>query len=545
MSTKFVFVTGGVISSLGKGIFAASLAHLLKHRGLTVTVQKLDPYLNVDPGTMSPYQHGEVFVTDDGAETDLDIGHYERFLDQKLARLNSVSSGQIYMEVITRERRGDFLGRTVQVVPHVTDQIKACIDRAAKASGAQVVICEVGGTVGDIEGQPFLEAIRQFSWERGRENCMFCHVTLVPYMSTSGELKTKPTQHSVKELLSVGIVPDMIVCRAERRLTTEVKKKIGLFCNVPAEMVIESPTCRSIYEVPEALRQEGCAELVARRLDLLLRPSTEKPFAELLEHIQRPRRGAVRIAIVGKYTGHNDAYMSIHEALNHGALAHSSSIRIEYRDSEEIFPDAELETFDGVLVPGGFGDRGIEGKIDIIRRVRERGIPFLGICLGMQCAVIEFARNVLGLAGAHSSEFAEQTPHPVIHLMEAQREVSTKGATMRLGLYPAELAAGSRLRDLYGVDRIQERHRHRFEFNGTYLERFRERGLVPSAMSPDGRLVEAVELAGHPWFVGVQYHPEFLSRPMRAHPLFRGLVGAMLERRSTRSDAPQIQVVSA
>ena len=531
MTTKFIFVTGGVISSLGKGIFAASLGHLLKLRGLTVTIQKLDPYLNVDPGTMSPYQHGEVFVTDDGAETDLDIGHYERFLDQNLSRHNSVSSGQIYLEVINRERRGDYLGGTVQVIPHITDQIKSVIDDLAEESGARVVICEVGGTVGDIEGQPFLEAIRQFAHEHGRENCMFCHLTLVPFIGTSGELKTKPTQHSVKELLSIGIVPDMIVCRAERHLSSEAKQKISRFCNVPSDYVIEARTMRSIYEVPGVLAQEGCAELVARRLGLTLGDFEGEPFGEILKHRNDPQRGLVRVAIVGKYTGHNDAYMSIHESLEHAAMAHSVKLEIAYVDSTEAIETLTIEELDGVLVPGGFGDRGIEGKIEIIQRAREGKVPFLGICLGMQCAVSEFARNVLDLPGANSVEFDDRTNDPVVHLMADQEEVDAKGATMRLGLYPAHLRTHSRLARLYGTQRIQERHRHRYEVNNEYRVRLEKAGMIPSAISPDQKLVEGIELEDHPWFIGVQYHPEFLSRPERPHPLFRGFVGAMIEKR--------------
>jgi CTP synthase len=526
-SPKYIFVTGGVISSLGKGIFAASLGHLLKLRGVTVTLQKLDPYLNVDPGTMSPYQHGEVFVTDDGAETDLDIGHYERFLDQNLTRSNSVSSGQIYLEVITKERRGDYLGATVQVIPHITGQIKEVIHRVSRESAAELIICEVGGTVGDIEGQPFLEAIRQFSNEVGREHCMVCHLTLVPYMGTSGELKTKPTQHSVKELLSIGIVPDMIVCRSERSLNAEAKAKISSFCNVPADYVVESHTQRSIYEVPGGIAEEGCAELVARRLGLKLEEITVEPYQDVLEHLHHPKNGPLKVAVVGKYTGHSDAYMSIHESLIHAAMACSVDLEIQYLSSSEEDQDADITGFHGVLVPGGFGDRGIEGKIHTIQKAREGKLPFLGICLGMQCAVSEFARNVLELPRANSMEFDPDTPDPVVHLMDEQQDLEDKGATMRLGLYPAHLRTHSLLSNIYSKHSIEERHRHRYEVNNEYRVRLEKAGLIPSAISPDQKLVEGVELEGHPFFVGVQYHPEFLSRPNRPHPLFKAFVAAM------------------
>ena len=532
--SKFIFVTGGVVSSLGKGITAASLGRLLKSRGIEVTIAKLDPYINVDPGTMSPLQHGEVFVTDDGAETDLDLGHYERFIDVNLTKMSNVTTGKIYWSIITKERRGDFLGGTVQVIPHVTNEIKERIARVAKETGAEVTIIEIGGTVGDIESLPFLEAIRQMKSDVGKDSCLYVHVTLVPYVGAARELKTKPTQHSVKELRSIGIQPDIIVCRTERPLSDEVKRKIALFCDIAPEAVIPNPDVETIYEVPLVLQREGLDDLVIQRLGLKAGARDLAEWSRMVEKIKNPSR-RVKIGVVGKYVALPDAYISIAEALCHGGIANDAKVEIAWisaEDVEEQGPEALLSGLDGVLVPGGFGDRGIEGKIQAARYCRTRGVPFFGICLGMQCAVIEFARNVAGLAGANSSEFDSSTPHPVIHIMPEQADVENFGGTMRLGLYPCVLAEESLARRLYQETIVYERHRHRYEVNNEYRAILAQHGMVFSGLSPDKRLVEMIELPGHPWFLGCQFHPELKSRPNRPHPLFQGFVRAALEHRA-------------
>ena len=528
MATKFIFVTGGVVSGLGKGIAAASLGRLLKQRGLRVKVQKLDPYLNVDPGTMSPYQHGEVFVTDDGAETDLDLGHYERFIDENLTGDSSVSSGKIYWNVLSRERAGDFLGGTVQIIPHITNEIKAHI-YALESPDTDVAIVEIGGTVGDIESQPFLESIRQVAAERGRQNVMFLHVSLIVSIPGTGELKSKPTQHSAKELLSLGIQPDVIVCRSDAPVPRDVLDKISLFCGIPRENAIPNLTADLLYEVPLMLEREGLADVVVRRLGLICHMPDLTEWATMVHRAKHPK-GSVEIALVGKYVSLHDAYLSVAEALTHGGIENDVKVKIRWVDSERVTDQnaaAILSGCQGVLVPGGFGDRGIEGKISAIRYAREHKVPFLGICLGMQMAVVEFARHVCALEGAHSSEFGADTPHPVIHLMPDQQGVTAKGGTMRLGAFPCRLASENTLAfQAYGALEISERHRHRYEVNNDYRQALAQGGLVLSGLSPDGRLVEMVELPGHPWFVGVQFHPELKSRPNRAHPLFRAFVGA-------------------
>ena len=527
MAVKYIFVTGGVVSGLGKGIAAASLGRLLKQRGLKVKVQKLDPYLNVDPGTMSPYQHGEVFVTDDGAETDLDLGHYERFIDENLDRNSSVSSGQIYWEILSRERRGDFLGGTVQIIPHVTGEIKRRI-YSLDVPGADVAIVEIGGTVGDIESQPFLEAIRQVAAERGRHNVMFIHVSLIVSIPGTGELKSKPTQHSAKELLSLGIQPDVILCRSDREVPREVLDKISLFCNIPPENAIPNLTAPILYEVPLMLERAGLADAVVRRLGLICHMPDLTEWATMV-HRAKTASGSVTIALVGKYVALHDAYLSVAEALTHGGIENGVHVDIRWIDSETVTDENAPEILsgcDGVLVPGGFGSRGVEGKISAVRYARETGVPFLGICLGMQMAVVEFARNAAGLAGAHSSELDPGTAYPVIDLMPDQVGVTEKGGTMRLGSWPCELVPGSRAAAAYGCERVDERHRHRYEFNNDYREKLTAAGLALTGLSPDGRLVEIVELPGHPWFVGVQFHPELKSRPNRAHPLFREFIAA-------------------
>ncbi len=536
MSTKFIFVTGGVISSLGKGIFAASLGNLLKGSGLRVSIMKLDPYINIDAGTMSPFQHGEVFVTDDGGETDMDIGHYERFLDQSLSRANNVTAGQIYWTVLSRERRGDYLGSTVQVIPHVTNQIKHSVQLVSTQKEVDVVVAEVGGTVGDIESLPFLEGIRQLAIQEGRDNSMFIHLTLMPYVEASGEVKTKPTQHSVKELLSLGIQPDMIVCRTGRPLSVDIRQKIAMFCNVPPEYVIEGRTRKFLYEVPLALEKEGVVELVARRLHLKLGERQPSNLTSVVERLREPKKGAISIAIIGKYVKQHDAYISVHEAITHGGIANDVKVDIQYINSEDIDSHLDLTSFDGVIVPGGFGERGIEGKIKAIRSIREEGVPFLGICLGMQCAVIEFARSRCGLDGANSTEFDGDTVHPVIDILPDQKQIDDKGGTMRLGVYPAKVSEETRARRVYGAELIYERHRHRYEFNPRFRENLEEAGLSVSGISPDERYVEIVEVPDHPWFVGVQFHPELLSRPMRPHPLFQSFVGACLDYRARRTE---------
>jgi CTP synthase len=540
MAVKYIFVTGGVVSGLGKGITAASLGRLLKARGLSVTMQKFDPYINMDPGTMSPYQHGEVFVTDDGAETDLDLGHYERFIDENLSINSNVTTGKIYWSVITKERRGDYEGRTVQVIPHITNEIKNRVYRVAKAQPTDVVITEIGGTVGDIESTPFLEAIRQVSTEVGKENCMYIHLTLVPYISTSGEQKTKPTQHSVKELLSLGIQPDVIVCRTEKPLDDGLKAKIGLFCNIPAECVVQNLDLETLYEVPLALEKEGLAKIVCKRLGLEDKtPDLEKwcEMVSVVKNLLTEEDKAVTISLVGKYTELHDAYISVVEALKHGGIENYSNVNINWVNSEELTEanaDDYLKHSDGILVPGGFGDRGIEGKILAAQYARENKIPYFGICLGMQIAVIEFARHILGHADANSSEINSDTTNPVIDLMPEQQDVEDLGGTMRLGLYPCKVSPDSSAYEIYGQDLIYERHRHRYEFNNSYRKEFVENGLIISGQSPNEKLVEMVEIPDHPWFVGVQFHPEFKSRPNHAHPLFRSFIGAALEYKNNK-----------
>lgn len=525
--TKFIFVTGGVVSGLGKGITAASLGRLLKQRGLRVTVQKLDPYLNVDPGTMSPYQHGEVFVTDDGAETDLDLGHYERFIDENLTGNSSISSGKVYWNVLNRERKGDYLGGTVQIIPHITNEIKGSI-YSLESFDTDVAIVEIGGTVGDIESQPFLEAIRQVAVERGRQNVMFIHVSLIVSIPGSGELKSKPTQHSVKELLGLGIQPDVIMCRSDVPIPQDILEKISLFCNIPVDHAIPNLTAPILYEVPLMLEREGLANVVVQRLGLVCHDPDLTEWANMVHRAKNPQ-GELTIALVGKYVTLHDAYLSVVEALIHGGIENDVRITLRWVDSEQVTGENAGELLGGVqgiLVPGGFGDRGIEGKIQAIRYAREQKIPFLGICLGMQMAVVEYARHVCGMADAHSSELDPQTTHPVIALMPDQVGVTAKGGTMRLGSYPCRLEEGTLAASIYGTLDINERHRHRYEFNNDYRQALSQAGLVLSGLSPDGRLVEIVELPGHPWFVAGQFHPELRSRPNRAHPLFRSFVGA-------------------
>jgi CTP synthase len=529
---KFVFVTGGVVSSIGKGIVAASLGRLLKSRGYSVSILKLDPYLNVDPGTMSPYQHGEVFVTEDGAETDLDLGHYERFTDTAMSRLNSVTTGSIYQSVINKERRGDYNGGTVQVIPHITGEIRERIHRVAANSGADVVITEIGGTVGDIESLPFLEAIREFRGDVGRNDTAYVHVTLLPYIGTSGELKTKPTQHSVKELRSIGIQPDVLVCRSDRSISEDLKAKIGGFCGVPKRAVIQALDADSIYAVPITLEQEGLCREVLDLLGLADHDSDMALWAVMVAKLRNPGP-AVKVALVGKYVQLNDAYLSVVEALRHACIDRDAALDLHWICAEQIEEqgaDTLLRGMDAVVVPGGFGNRGVDGKVAAIRWAREQRVPFLGLCLGMQCAVIEWARNQAGLVGATSAELDADTPHPVIHLLPEQQDVVDLGGTMRLGVYPCRLAPGTLGQRLYGDEVVYERHRHRYEFNNAYRNLFLESGYEISGTSPDGRLVELIELKDHPFFTACQYHPEFLSRPGRPHPLFRGLIEAAQRR---------------
>ena len=529
---KFVFITGGVVSSIGKGIVAASLGRLLKSRGYSVSILKLDPYLNVDPGTMSPFQHGEVFVTEDGAETDLDLGHYERFTDTAMSRLNSVTTGSIYQSVINKERRGDYNGGTVQVIPHITGEIRERIHRVAANSGADVVITEIGGTVGDIESLPFLEAIREFRGDVGRRDLAYIHVTLLPFIGTSGELKTKPTQHSVKELRSIGIQPDVLVCRSDREFSEDLKSKIGGFCGVPNRAVIPSLDADSIYAVPLTLEQEGLCREVLDVLDLKDHASDMAAWAQLVHNLRNPGP-VVKVALVGKYVQLNDAYLSVVEALRHACIAQNASLDLHWVCAEQIESngaDSLLRGMDAVVVPGGFGNRGVDGKIAAIRWAREQRVPFLGLCLGMQTAVIEWARNLAGLNGATSAELDPDTQHPVIHLLPEQQDVVDLGGTMRLGVYPCRIAAGTLAQRLYSDEVVYERHRHRYEFNNAYRTLFLESGYEISGTSPDGRLVELIELKGHPFFTACQYHPEFLSRPGRPHPLFRGLIEAAQQR---------------
>lgn len=536
--TKYIFITGGVVSGLGKGITAASLGRLLKSRGLKVTAQKLDPYLNVDPGTMNPVQHGEVFVTDDGAETDLDLGHYERFIDESLSQNSNLTSGRVYWKVITDERKGVYGGQTIQIIPHVTNEIKRSISRSAD-TGADVCLVEIGGTVGDIESQPFLEAIRQFAVEAGRENCLFIHVTLVPYLAASDELKSKPTQHSVKEMLSIGINPDIIVCRTEHPLTDEIKHKISLFCNVDPECVIENNNCDILYAVPIMLHQQHMDDVVIRKLGIDCPGAPDlTDWQEMLDALRHPVQ-TVKIGLVGKYVELHDSYISVNEALKHGGIATHSAVDIHWIDSEtlegdDVDLDAILGDMDGILVPGGFGSRGIEGKINACRYARTHGVPYLGICLGMQIAIIEFARDVLGMADANSAEIDPSTTHPVIDILPEQKDVTDMGGTMRLGQYPCTLNPESKAYSLYGASMIYERHRHRYEVNNDYRPDLLNGGMIFAGTSPDNHIVEMVEIPDHPWFVAGQFHPEFKSRPNRPHPLFRGFVTAAAARMNSK-----------
>ncbi|HEX2165781.1 MAG TPA: CTP synthase [Longimicrobiales bacterium] len=566
--TKYIFVTGGVVSSLGKGIAAASIGRLLVERGLRVTIQKFDPYINVDPGTLSPFQHGEVFVTDDGAETDLDLGHYERFIDESLSQANNITTGRIYLDVITKERRGDYLGATVQVVPHITDEIKHAVRRLAPSR--DVVITEIGGTVGDIESLPFLEAIRQFRQEVGREHTLFIHLTLIPYIAAAGELKTKPTQHSVRELMEIGIQPDVLICRTDRPLSDDLKRKTALFTNVDPAAVIEARDVDTIYEVPLAYRAQKLDDLIVSKLGLQTSQPDLAEWKTLVERVREPKNGRVRIAVVGKYTSLVDSYKSVQEALIHGGIANDVGVDIDWLSSEDFERPVEpaagakpaangekpstdgaadrsngerpasagrgpelLEEYDGLLIPGGFGVRGVEGMLDAVRWSRENGLPFFGICLGLQCAVIEYARNVCGLSESNSAEFKVDLAEAVICLMDSQRQVTDLGGTMRLGAYAARLAPGSRAADAYGTLEISERHRHRYEVNNAYRELLGKNGIVFSGLSPDGNLVEIIEVPEHPWYLGCQFHPELKSRPTQAHPLFQAFVAAALERRRT------------
>nr|WP_293656746.1 CTP synthase [Anaeromicrobium sp.] len=531
MMTKYIFVTGGVVSSLGKGITAASLGQLLKARGLKVTIQKFDPYINIDPGTMSPYQHGEVFVTEDGAETDLDLGHYERFIDINLGSYSSVTTGKIYWSVLNKERKGEYLGATVQVIPHITNEIKERVLRAGNQSNADVVITEIGGTVGDIESQPFLEAIRQIRYDVGKENVMYIHLTLLPYLGKAGEMKTKPTQHSVRELREIGIQTDVIVCRTEKPMSQELKDKISLFCNVDSKNVIQNTDAETLYEVPLMLEAEGLPQIVCNRLGL---KCSEPDLTEWTAVVEREKnlKDEINIGLVGKYVELHDAYLSVAEALKHAGIGNDTRVNIDWIHSEELTKENVefyLKDVHGILVPGGFGDRGVEGKIEAIRYARENKVPFLGICLGMQLAVVEFARNVVGLKDAHSFELNPDTPYPVIDLMPDQIDIEDMGGTLRLGVYPCKVFPDTLAEKAYGKNLIYERHRHRFEFNNKYRDRLTKAGLVISGLSPDERLVEIVEVKDHPWFVAGQFHPEFKSRPTKAHPLFKDFVGAAIK----------------
>lgn len=542
--TKFIFITGGVVSSLGKGLASASMGALLEARGLRVTMMKMDPYINVDPGTMSPFQHGEVFVTDDGAETDLDLGHYERYVSTRMGQKNNFTSGRVYNAVIEKERKGEYLGGTVQVIPHVTNEIKERL--LAGSAGYDVAICEIGGTVGDIESLPFLEAIRQFRWDRGREHVLYIHLTLVPYISTAGEVKTKPTQHSVKELTGLGISPDILLCRTEHEFDPKIKEKIAHFCNVDKNSVITAVDVPSIYEVPLRLHEEGLDERICEKLNIWTAAPNLKPWQKVVSTIQNAQE-TVRIAMVGKYTDLTDSYKSLNEALTHGGIANECAVEIEHYDSEQVEADGlcdGIKTADAILVPMGFGPRGTEGKIATVRHAREEGIPYLGICFGMQMSVIEFARHVCGLERANSTEVDPETPHPVIHLMSDQEDVTDKGGTMRLGAYPCQLIAGSIAAKIYGKRKISERHRHRWEFNNDYRAELEKKGLVFSGLSPDGNLVEVIELRDHPWFVASQFHPEFKSRPLDCHPIFRDYVRAGLDHK-TRARGHQPLLLSS
>src|SRR5690554_542144 len=537
-NTKYIFVTGGVVSALGKGITAASLGRLLKSRGLKVSIQKFDPYINVDPGTMSSYQHGEVFVTDDGAETDLDLGHYERFIDVNLSQNNNVTTGLIYGSVIRKERKGEYLGATVQVIPHITDEIKDRITRVGRETDADVVITEIGGTVGDIESLPFIEAIRQLKSDLGRENVFYIHCTLVPYLNTAGELKTKPTQHSIKELRSIGIQPDAVVCRSDRKLNQEVRDKIALFGDIEKAAVVNTVDVPNIYEVPLSLEEEGLPNIVIDKLGL--KTKVHQPELDDWQAIvakMKDLKKVVKISIVGKYVELPDAYISINEALRHAGLVNDTKIKINYVNAENITEDADIEAIlgdsDGILVPGGFGDRGIEGKIRTIEFARVKKTPYFGICLGMQCAVVEFARNVIEFKDAHSSEFNPLTEYPMIDLLPEQKDIDDMGGTMRLGLYPCRMTTDTISQELYKQEIVYERHRHRYEFNNEYRRQFRKAGMVFAGLSPDEKLIEIIEIPSHPWFVGVQFHPEFKSRPNRPHPLFSGFVQAALGKKNS------------
>ena len=528
MNKKYIFVTGGVVSGLGKGITAASLGRLLKCRGLKVAAQKFDPYINIDPGTMSPFQHGEVFVTDDGAETDLDLGHYERFIDESLNRYSNITTGKVYWNVLNKERRGEYLGETVQVIPHITNEIKNQVYLLGEKTKADIIITEIGGTVGDIESQPFLEAIRQVSLEVGRENCLFIHVTLIPFLQGSEELKSKPTQHSVKELQGLGISPNIIICRCDRPVTEEVKHKISLFCNIKKDCVIENSTLTILYEAPLMLEKSNFSEVVCRELGIKGTTCDLTEWTAMIEKVKNATE-TIKIAIIGKYVQLHDSYLSVVESLKHAGFANDLKVEIEWIDSEEITKETvseRLKDCKGVVVPGGFGNRGVEGKIEAVKYVRENNIPFLGICLGMQVAAIEFARNVLGYKDANSREFDELSKHTVIDIMESQKGVTDMGGTMRLGLYPCKIKVNSKLYEAYGKEFIEERHRHRFEFNNEYREEYIKNGMDFGGLSPDGRLVESVEIDKNDFFVGVQYHPEFLSRPNKPHPLFVALIKA-------------------
>lgn len=540
---KYIFVTGGVVSSLGKGITAASLGRLLIDRGLNVRMLKMDPYLNVDPGTMSPYQHGEVYVTDDGSETDLDLGHYERFTGQPTSRTSNFTAGRIYWDVLQKERKGDYLGHTIQMIPHITDEIKARV-RLLDQPGVDIVVAEIGGTVGDIEGLTFLEAIRQIGLEVGRDNVMYIHMTYVPFIKAAGEVKTKPSQQSVAKLREIGIAPDALICRSEVDLTLDVKKKLSLFCNVPLHAVIEERDVQhTIYEVPLVLAEQGVDEIIMVHFRLARPPAKMTPWKKLIDSIVHPK-GTVKIGVVGKYSELQDAYKSLYEAIHHGGYAHQQAVQIEKISAEEIESGKaldKLKQINGLLVPGGFGKRGIEGKIAAIRYARENGLPFFGICLGLQCAVIEYARHVCGLTGAHSTEMDPKAPHPVVCLMEEQEKVVDLGASMRLGAWPCAVRKGSTVHRAYGADQISERHRHRYEVNNSYRPKLEEGGLALSGLSPDGSLVEMIEVSNHPWFVGVQFHPELKSQPLVPHPLFKAFIGAALAHRQAHPAARRTQ----
>ena len=529
-TTKYIFVTGGVVSSLGKGITASSLGRLLKERGYNVTVQKFDPYLNVDPGTMNPYEHGEVFVTDDGAETDLDLGHYERFIDQSLTKYNNITTGKIYQSVINKERKGEYLGKTVQIIPHITNEIKSKIEIVGKANGSDIVITEIGGTVGDIESTPFIEAIRQFRYDVGRENVIYIHVTLLPYLKAAKELKTKPSQHSVKELMRMGIRPDILVCRTEHPITEGIRKKLSMFCDIDLDAVIEAQDASTIYEIPLMMEEKGLAEIACKKLGIESRKADLSSWKEMVDRIKNPKE-SIKLAVIGKYVELKDAYISVNEAIENAAYAQGYKADIDYIQAENLNPEI-LNGYNGILVPGGFGNRGIEGKMAAVKFARENKIPFLGICLGMQMAVIEYARDVLGMTGADSTEFNEKTQYPVIDIMADQKDVENLGGTMRLGAYPCILKEGTLARELYKEELIYERHRHRFEFNNKFKDVIQEAGLQISGSSPNGRLAEIVELPReiHPFFIAGQFHPEFKTRPTNPHPLFKGFVEAIYKR---------------